>query len=112
VEARIPENPSSFRACSVNFPTCYLVRIKTAPLKLRFKTFKIKKFKLNILIYQNIKIKSRAQQITLKPDIIEVKKLLANVSLFTLKNSLIIHEENTKEIMGVKESVYVIQKSC
>jgi hypothetical protein len=26
-----------------------------------------------------------------------------------LKNSLIIHEENTKEIMGVKESVYVIQ---
>ena len=30
-----------------------------------------------------LKIKSRAQQITLKPNIMKVKKLLANVSLFT-----------------------------
>jgi hypothetical protein len=31
------------------------------------------------------------------------------VVLSTVYNSLIIHEEKTKEIMGVKESVYVKQ---
>ena len=56
-----------------------------------------------------LKIKSRAQQITLKPNIIKVKKLLDNVSLFTLKNSLIIHEENTKKNHKRVVSVYVIQ---
>jgi hypothetical protein len=30
----------------------------------------------------SLKIKSRAQQITLKPNIIKVKKILANVSLY------------------------------
>ena len=34
----------------------------------------------------SLKIKSRAQQITLKPNIIKVKKLLANVSLFTIQH--------------------------
>jgi hypothetical protein len=33
-----------------------------------------------------LKIKSRAQQITLKPNIIKVKNLLANVSLFTIQH--------------------------
>jgi hypothetical protein len=34
----------------------------------------------------SLKIKSRAQQITLKPNIIKVKKILANVSLFTIQH--------------------------
>jgi hypothetical protein len=36
-----------------------------------------------------LKIKSRAQQITLKPNIMKVKKLLANVSLFTIQHILL-----------------------
>jgi hypothetical protein len=43
-----------------------------------------------------LKIKSRAQQITLKPNIIKVKKLLANVSLFTVTSS-----EQSKRIYRV-----------
>jgi hypothetical protein len=35
----------------------------------------------------SLKIKSRAQQITLNPNIIKVKNLLANVSLFTITTS-------------------------
>ena len=34
----------------------------------------------------SLKIKSRVQQITLNPNIIEVKNLLANVSLFTIQH--------------------------
>jgi hypothetical protein len=34
----------------------------------------------------SLKIKSRAQQITLNPNIIKVKNLLANVSLFTIQH--------------------------
>jgi hypothetical protein len=34
----------------------------------------------------SLKIKSRAQQITLNPNIIKVKKILANVSLFTIQH--------------------------
>jgi hypothetical protein len=34
----------------------------------------------------NLKIKSRAQQITVKSNIIKVKKLIANVSLFAIQH--------------------------
>ena len=37
------------------------------------------------------------------------QRTIQKIVTISLKNSLIIHEENTKEIMGVKESVYVIQ---
>jgi hypothetical protein len=34
----------------------------------------------------SLRIKNRAQQITLKPNIIKVKNLLANVSFFTIQH--------------------------
>ena len=43
----------------------------------------------------NLSLKSRAQQITLNPNIIKVKNLLANVSLsFLIRESLLISQLN------------------
>jgi hypothetical protein len=42
----------------------------------------------------SLKIKSKAQQITLKPNIMKVKKLLANVSLFTIVNTTYSSEQS------------------
>ena len=44
----------------------------------------------------SLKIKSRAQQITLNPNIIKVKNLLANVSLFTIQHL----QSNLNEFTG------------
>jgi hypothetical protein len=44
----------------------------------------------------SLKIKGRAQQITLKPNIIKVKKILANVSLFTIQHL----QSNLNEFTG------------
>jgi hypothetical protein len=43
-----------------------------------------------------LKIKSRAQQITLNPNIIKVKNVLANVSLFTIQHL----QSNLNEFTG------------
>jgi hypothetical protein len=44
----------------------------------------------------SLKINSRAQQITLKPNIIKVKTLLANVSLFAIQHL----QSNLNEFTG------------
>ena len=44
----------------------------------------------------SLKIKSRAQQITVKPNIIKVKKLIANVSLFAIQHL----QSNLNEFAG------------
>ena len=44
----------------------------------------------------NLKIKSRAQQITVKSNIIKVKKLIANVSLFAIQHL----QSNLNEFTG------------
>jgi hypothetical protein len=48
------------------------------------------------------KIKSRAQQITLKPNIIKVKNLLDNVSLFTIQHL----QSNLNEFTGCGIYIY------
>jgi hypothetical protein len=45
------------------------------------------------LVALHLKIKSRAQQTTLNPNIIKVKKLLANVSLFLVNINTVINSE-------------------
>jgi hypothetical protein len=51
-----------------------------------------------------IQIKSRAQQITLKPNIIKVKNLLANVLLFTVQHL----QSNLNEFTGYGIYIYKI----
>ena len=55
-------------------------------------------------VINSLKIKSRAQQITLKPNIIKVKKLLANVSLFTIQH----FQSNLNEFTGYGIYIYKI----
>jgi hypothetical protein len=52
----------------------------------------------------SLKIKSRAQQITLNPNIIKVKNVLANVSLFTIEH---LHS-NLNEFTGYGIYIYKI----
>jgi hypothetical protein len=53
----------------------------------------------------SLKIKSRAQQITLNPNIIKVKNFLANVSLFTIQHL----QSNLNEFTGYGIYIYKIQ---
>jgi hypothetical protein len=53
----------------------------------------------------SLKIKSKAQQITLKLNIMKVKKLLANVSLFTIQH---IVQSNINEFTGYGIYIYKI----
>jgi hypothetical protein len=50
----------------------------------------------------SLKIKGRAQQIMLKPNIIKVKNLLANISLFTI--------QHLNEFTGYASMVYIFTK--
>jgi hypothetical protein len=53
----------------------------------------------------SLKIKSRAQQITLNPNIIKVKNFISNVSLFTIQHL----QSNLNEFTGY--GIYIFAKS-
>ena len=53
----------------------------------------------------SLKIKSRAQQITLNPNIIKVKKIISNDSLFTIQHL----QSNLNEFTGY--GIYIFTKS-
>jgi hypothetical protein len=55
----------------------------------------------------SLKIKSRAQQITLNPNIIKVKKFISNVSLFTIQHL----QSNLNEFTGYGIYIYLQNNS-